>query len=132
MTAAASVAFHDPEGRRYGVPTWPWGAAPGHLATRTQLRTRGLRPGGPVVGQILWRSRLAHRRGWVRVAFLYEVAAARPRRPPTPPLLRAREGPRAARRTCSRCGIDVGYIPPRRLGCCLECADPWELDHLAA
>jgi hypothetical protein len=37
---------YDPTGALPGVPTYPWRLAPDGLATRRQLRARGLRPGG--------------------------------------------------------------------------------------
>ena len=40
------VQFYDPDGRRYGIPTYPYHWAPKHLYTARQLRARGLRPGG--------------------------------------------------------------------------------------
>lgn len=132
MAAAASVAFTDPAGDRYGIPTWSWGMAPAHLLTRTQLAARGLRPGGqPVAGQVLWRSRRAARDGWVRAAYLYDVHQAKPRRTATPAQLRALAKALAARRTCPRCGRDAGYVLPTRIGACLDCADPWETDRAA-
>jgi len=133
MPAAATVAFWDPDGSRFGLPTWPWGMAPAHLLTRTQLRARGLRPGGqPVQGQVLWRSRRAAHCGWVRAAYLYDVNLAKPRRPASPAQMRALAKALAARRTCPRCGIDRGYVLPRRVGACLECASEWEMTHTAA
>jgi hypothetical protein len=132
MPAAASVVFMDPAGDRYGIPTWSWGMAPAHLLTRTQLAARGLRPGGqPVAGQILYRSRLAARDGWVRAAYLYDVRLAKPKRTPTPAQLRALAKALAARRTCPRCRRDVGYVLPTRIGACLTCAEPWEIERAA-
>ena len=122
----------DPTGERHGLPTWSWGMAPAHLLTRTQLRNRGLRPGGQAPdGQVLWRSRKAAGNGWVRVAYLYDVRRARPKRTAAPAQLRALAKALAARRTCPRCGRDVGYVLPRRIGACLDCAEPWELDSAA-
>ena len=40
------VQFYDPDGRRYGLPTYPFHWAPRHLYTTRQLRAQGLRPGG--------------------------------------------------------------------------------------
>lgn len=132
MPAPAIVAFWDPTGARFGLPTWPWGMAPDHLFTRAQLRAQGLCPGGqPVQGQVMWRSRLAARAGWVRVAYLYDIAHAKPRRPATPAQLAALHRALAARRTCPRCGVDRGYVLPRRIGVCLECADEWEMSNIA-
>lgn len=40
-----------------GAPRYAWGAIPDHLATATQLRQAGLRPGGPVQGVLYSMSR---------------------------------------------------------------------------
>jgi hypothetical protein len=49
------VQFYDPDGRRYGLPTYPYHWAPRHLYTVRQLREHGLRPGGQSpAAQILW------------------------------------------------------------------------------
>ncbi|MGI5330952.1 RRQRL motif-containing zinc-binding protein [Actinomadura nitritigenes] len=131
MRAAATVAFHDPTGARHGLPTWPWGAAPAHLLTRTQLRERGLRPGGqPPAGQVRWRSRKAAADGWTREALLYDVRLARPRRAPSPAQLQALARALAVRRHCPRCRTDAGYVLSTRLGVCANCATPDELADL--
>jgi hypothetical protein len=125
MPAPAAVAFWDPAGTRYGIPTYPWRQAPEHLATRRQLAARGLRPGGQhVQAQILWRTR----GGAIRRAYLYEVARALPKRTPTHAQRAALDKALAARRTCPRCHTDRGYVLPRRIGACNECADAWEFD----
>jgi hypothetical protein len=63
----------DPTGARHGIPTYPWRCAPDGLATRRQLRARGLRPGGqPVAAQVL---RPRYRRGPL-VAYLYRLDKA--------------------------------------------------------
>ena len=55
-TRGIYVEFYDPDGTRYGLPTYPYHWAPRHLATVRQLRARGLRPGGQQpAAQILWR-----------------------------------------------------------------------------
>ena len=41
------IEFYDPDGSRYGLPTYPYRWAPKGLLTRRQLRANGLRPGGP-------------------------------------------------------------------------------------
>lgn len=111
--------FWDPTGARYGLPTYPWQLAPGGLATRRQLRAKGLRPGGQeVAAQIMWQTR----RG-VRVAYLYRVDAAAPVRPMTLGRSRALAAAMAARRTCGACGVDRGYVISVRLGTCVPCAD---------
>jgi hypothetical protein len=124
MPSPASIAFWDPAGERYGIPTYPWRQAPACYATRRQLAARGLRPGGQgVQAQILWRTRS----GAIRVAYLYEVARALPKRIPTPAQHAALAKALAARRTCPRCGTDRGYVLPARLGVCNECATDWEI-----
>ncbi|GII91158.1 RRQRL motif-containing zinc-binding protein [Sinosporangium siamense] len=116
--------FFDPAGRRYGLPTWPWRMAPPHLMTRRQLTAAGLRPGGQeVVGQVLWASRRYRAPGGVRAAYLYDVRFALPKRTATPAQLRALGKALAARRTCPDCRRDVGYVLPRHLGTCLDCAE---------
>lgn len=102
-------------------PTFRWLCAPPGLATRRQLAVRGLTPGrAPIRGQILWR------RG-ERVAYLYAVDEAKPKRPATPRQLAALEKAMRVRRTCPACGRDVGYCLPRRWRECLDCQD----EHLA-
>lgn len=114
-----TIAF-DPIGVRYGIPTFPWRLAPDGLATRRQLRKRGLRPGGQEpVAQVMWRSCRA--RGGVRVAYLYVVALALPVRPMTPGRARALAAAMLARRTCPECGRDAGYVIPTSLGMCVPC-----------
>ncbi|WP_235966459.1 RRQRL motif-containing zinc-binding protein [Herbidospora solisilvae] len=116
------AAFWDPAGSRYGIPTFPWRMAPPHLLTRRQLTARGLRPGGQgVQAQIKWRSR-RHGAPGVRVAYLYDVRFALPKRTATPAQLVALSKALAARRTCPECMTDVGYVLPRHLGICLDCA----------
>ncbi len=113
--------FYDPTGARHGgLPTWPWRSAPPNLVTRRQLTVRGLRPGGqPIAGQILW---IGSRRR-VRVACLYDVGLAKPKRHLSPRQRAALGKALAARRTCPACGRDVGYCIPRSLGQCLDCHD---------
>ncbi|MGW3284055.1 RRQRL motif-containing zinc-binding protein [Streptomyces sp. NPDC001002] len=111
----------DPHGARHGIPTFPWRCAPDGLATRRQLRARGLRPGGqPVAGQVL---RPRYRRGPL-VAYLYRLDQAKPVRPMTPAKRRALECAMRARRTCPQCRTDAGYVIPTSLGMCIPCAYP--------
>jgi hypothetical protein len=125
VPAPAAVAFWDPAGTRYGIPTYPWQQAPPHLATRRQLAAQGLRPGGQhVQAQILWRTR----GGAVRVAYLYETHRALPKRIPSAAQRAALAKALAARRTCPRCHTDRGYVLPIRIGACNECADDWEIN----
>ncbi|MFD5720179.1 RRQRL motif-containing zinc-binding protein [Streptomyces sp. NPDC127036] len=113
----------DPNGARYGLPTYPWRLAPDGFATRRQLRARGLRPGGqPIAAQIL---RPRYRRGPL-VAYLYRVDRAKPVRPMTAGRRAALAKAMLARRTCSQCRTDVGYVIPSSLGTCVTCAYPEE------
>ena len=115
------LRYLDPDGRRYGLPTYPWRFAPDGLATRRQLRALGLCPGGrPPVAQILWR----RRRGQVAVAYLYDLSLARPKRTAGPAVHAALHKALTARRTCPSCGQVCGYVIPARYGECLDCAQP--------
>ncbi len=114
--------YWDPEGSRYGIPTYWWQGAPLGLATRRQLRQRGLQPARqPIVAQILWRGV-----GGTRAAFLYRLDLARPKRPATVAQLGAVRAALTARRTCRTCGTVRPYYIPRSLGECLPCAYPEE------
>jgi hypothetical protein len=114
------LKFMDPDGARYGIPTYPWRMAPAGLATRRQLTAAGLRPGGqPVVAQVMWRSR----RRRVQVAYLYAIESAKPKRVASPAQVVALSRALAARRRCPDCGHDAGYVLPARWGVCLDCAD---------
>ena len=116
-TRGIYVQFYDPDGRRYGIPTYPYHWAPKGLLTIRQLRARGLRPGGqPVIAQILWRRGL-------RVAYLYRTDLALPRRQATPAQLAAIGKALAARRTCPACGTEKDYCLPRSTGVCNNCVD---------
>ncbi|MGW4421927.1 RRQRL motif-containing zinc-binding protein [Streptosporangium sp. NPDC004631] len=113
--------FWDPTGAKYGIPTYPWRMSPAHLLTLRQLAAAGLRPGGQgVQAQILWASR-RHGAPGVRVAYLYDVRFALPKRTATARQLEALAKANAARRTCPTCGRDAGYVLPRHLGTCLDC-----------
>ena len=116
------AAYWDPDGARYGIPTYWWQGAPRGLATRRQLRAAGLRPGRqPIAAQILWRGV-----GGTRTAYLYRVDLARPKRTATPAQLRAITAALTARRTCPTCHQVRPYYIPRSLGECLACAYPEE------
>src|ERR687887_586154 len=98
--------FNDPDGQRYGIPTFPWNGAwnirPGML-TRRQLAEVGLRPGGQEpVAQLMWRSRRARARDGVRIALLYRIDLAMPRREPSAAQRAALARALAARMTCRR------------------------------
>ncbi|MGV9255683.1 RRQRL motif-containing zinc-binding protein [Streptomyces sp. NPDC003697] len=114
---------YDPSGSQYGIPTYPWRYAPEGLATRRQLRARGLRPGGqPIAAQVL---RPRYRRGPL-VAYLYRVDRAKPVRSMTPGKRSALAKAMLARRTCPSCRTDAGYVIPVSVGLCVTCAYPEE------
>ncbi|WP_433299007.1 RRQRL motif-containing zinc-binding protein [Actinoplanes sp. CA-030573] len=116
--ARIRAAFFDPDGSRYGLPTYWWRGAPDGYATRRQLRERGLNPGRqPIAAQILWAGI-----GGTRVAYLYRLDLARPKRTPSPAQLRAVRRALLARRTCPTCRRVRPYYIPRSLGECLTCA----------
>jgi hypothetical protein len=109
------VKFYDPDGTRYGLPTYPFHYAPKGLFTVRQLRAKGLRPGGQdITAQILWR------RG-KRVAYLYREDLAKPKRQATPAQQAAIAKALRARRTCVTCGTEKPYYIPRSFGECLDC-----------
>ncbi|MFF0792737.1 RRQRL motif-containing zinc-binding protein [Streptomyces spiralis] len=103
------------------LPVYRWRMAPDGLATRRQLRARGLRPGGQGVAAQLERPR---RRRAPLVAYLYRVDLAKPVRPMTPARWAALAKANAARRLCPDCGRDAGYVIPPTLGTCVPCAYP--------
>lgn len=116
------AAFHDPDGARYGIPTYWWRGAPPGYATRRQLAAAGLRPGGqPIAAQVLWQGV-----GGTRAAYLYRLDLARPKRTATPAQWRAIAAALTARRTCPTCRHVRPYYIPRSLGECLACAYPLE------
>ncbi|MET9412659.1 RRQRL motif-containing zinc-binding protein [Streptomyces klenkii] len=123
--SAAYGDCYDPTGARHGIPAYPWRMAPDGLATRRQLRARGLRPGGqPVAAQVMFSSR--RRKAGVQVAYLYRIDHALPVRPMTPGRAAALAAAMLARRTCPTCHKDAGYCIPVSLGECVTCAYPEE------
>ena len=116
--------FDDPDGTRYGLPTFTWKSAPEGLATRRQLRARGLCPGGQeIAAQVMWRGT-----GGDRVAYLYRIDQARPKRTATPAVMAAIAKALEARRTCATCRLVRPYYIPTSLGECLSCAYPHMYD----
>lgn len=101
------------------IPTYKWRQAPEGLATRRQLRAMGLSPGrgnDPVV-QIECR-------GGKRVAYLYRIDLAVPKRIPTLAQEAALDKAMARRQTCPKCRRRYHRcLPLRTLGSCLECYD---------
>lgn len=111
--------FYDPTGQRFGIPTYPRGLAPAGLATRTQLRELGLRPGGQEpAAQLAWatRSRCGGARDGYRIAWLYYIHLALPVRPMTPAKERALARALLARHTCRDCGELHEFCLPTSLG----------------
>src|ERR1700741_4307993 len=109
------VEFYDPDGTRYGLPTYPYRWAPRNLLTIRQLRAAGLRPGGQQpAAQILWR------RGQ-RVAYLYDTALALPKRQATPAPLGPPPPRPPPRRPCPACGQEKAYCIPLSTGLCNDC-----------
>ncbi|MFF2381300.1 RRQRL motif-containing zinc-binding protein [Streptomyces sp. NPDC058108] len=121
MSAAWGKCF-DPSGARYGIPTYPWRLAPDGLATRRQLRAKGLRPGGQeIAAQVM---RVNRRQGGMRVSYLYRLDLAKPVRPMTSRKWGALALAMLARRTCPNCQITYSYCLPTSLGMCVLCAFP--------
>lgn len=116
----AAKRFWDPEGKRHGLPTYPWNMAPDGLATVRQLAARGLRPNGqPVVAQLMW----SLGRGRVATANLYRVENAAPKRPATAGNMRAVKRMIEARSTCKLCKTVFDFCLSRRLGrLCWDCS----------
>lgn len=117
--------FYDPDGTRFGLPTYPYRWAPEGLLTMRQLRAQGLRPGGQdIAAQILWYhgGRPRRRR---RVAYLYRQNQAKPKRQATPAQLTAIAAALRARRTCPTCGTEKTYYIPRSHSECNDCAARW-------
>src|SRR5690348_4993732 len=90
-------------GRADGVHLLSWGIAPrDRLATKRQLRAKGLRPGGQdPVAVLYFRCRTASKMVY---ANLYRIDRAKPVRPMTPARQSALDKAMAARRTCRQCG----------------------------
>ena len=80
-----------------------WRCAPRHLRTRRQLAAVGLRPGGQDIAGILPFQRY----GRVQVAYLYDIALAKPKRPASAAQLAALDKARRERqiRVAERHGI---------------------------
>ena len=97
----------------------PYRWAPTGLATRRQLRARGLRPGGqPITAQIIWKHK-----GKRRVAYLYRTDLAKAKRTATAAQLAAIQSALRARRTCRTCGHEHDYYIPRSRGECNDCTE---------
>jgi hypothetical protein len=111
------VEFYDPDGLKYGMPTYPWRACPDGWLTRRQLAAAGLRPGGQLpAGQCMWRHH-----GKRRFAYLYLRSLALKKHPMTPAMWVRHHAMMAARMTCQQCDGLRPYCMPRT-GLCNECA----------
>jgi hypothetical protein len=109
------MVFYDPTGAKYGIPTYPFKMAPTGYATLRQLRADGLRPGGQsVAAQLMWRK-------GKRVAYLFRIDLAVPKRTATAAQLAALDKANRAKRVCPACGQLKTYQIPRRTGACLDC-----------
>jgi hypothetical protein len=107
-------------GRVFGLPAFRFRAAPSGLATRRQLRTAGLCPGGQEpVAVLTWR----RGRRW---AWLYRVDLARPKRVPSVAQLAALDRAMLVRRRCETCGTDAGFCLPRSDRRCWPCVEAAE------
>jgi hypothetical protein len=105
--------------------TWPiyrYGWAPEGLATRRQLRATGLRPGGqPIVGEIRWTKKRPQGPIESRVAYLYRIDRALPKREATPAQLVSLAKCIAVRSTCPKCSEIKDYCISHALGSCNDC-----------
>lgn len=104
------------------LPRYHWGEVPDALRTRRQLAEAGLRPGGPVVGYLVWGGG-RH----ARAAALYAVAEAVPKRQATAAQLAALERAQIARRTCRACGTVFSSVRTRFD----DCPVCWERERAA-
>jgi DNA polymerase III epsilon subunit-like protein len=90
------------------MKTYPWfDQVPAGLKTRRQLAELGLRPGGPIVAQVVWRKGKAF-------ANLYDETAALPKQQMTEGRRAALEKANEKRRTCPKCHTVFSYVLGRR------------------
>ncbi|MFC3997966.1 RRQRL motif-containing zinc-binding protein [Nocardiopsis sediminis] len=129
--------YLDPTGEKYGLPTYPWGAAwvlDDDLATRKQLAAMGLRPAGQEpAAQLMWGSRRGKGRR-VRTALLYRISLSKPKLPMTRARARSLAAAMRARHTCPSCHLVFMYCIPTSLGQCPNCEydtvpEDWELGY---
>jgi hypothetical protein len=101
----------------HDLPVFRYRWAPVGLATRRQLRSLRLCPGGQEpYGVLVWRK-------GQRWAWLWRLDLAKPSRVPSPAQLNALDKAMTARRRCRDCGRDAGYCIPISDGRCFECSD---------
>ncbi|MEU7141701.1 hypothetical protein ABZ942_19780 [Nocardia sp. NPDC046473] len=98
--------FLDPDGREYGLPTWPWRMAPLHLRTKKQLAQRNQRPSEREPQAQVMRGRRGRP---PMVAHLYDGEKAVPKRESSEAQLAALQVARWTRSVtaCERRGIDA-------------------------
>jgi hypothetical protein len=126
----------DPDGSRYGVPTYPWGWSrvfDPDLATKSQLRREGLSIAGlEMAAQLMWASNRAGSVRGVRTAALYRRSQARPVRPLTPRQERALNRALLARHTCRDCErLWPWCLPTGNGGRCPDGCEPAGVEVLA-
>lgn len=99
-----SARFHDPNGERYGLPTYPWRQAPSHLRTKRQLAEQKLSPGEEYQAQVMFDSRYGTQRG-----YLYDANTAKPKRESSDAQLASLKIARWVRSAdaCERRGLDA-------------------------
>lgn len=110
------------------LPEFDRAVCPPHLATRRQLRDRGLRPGGHNPVAVLRCRYCAYRPGQACIhptrAWLWDTTTALPKIVMTLGKERALDAAMAARSTCPACRRRYHYcLPLRSIGSCLECHD---------
>lgn len=114
--ALVDVDPHAPTEPEVTIPVFKRLCAPQGLATKRQLRARGLRPGGQgPVAEVETRG--------PRNGLLYEIAKAQPVRPMTLAKEYALDKAMAARQTCGTCHRRYHFVLPTSLTSCLECHD---------
>lgn len=110
-----------------GIPEYDWNSAPKNvLATRRQLRAKGLRPGGQDPAAQL-RCRHCSYRPLTKcrhMAWLYRIDLALPVRPMTLAKEVALDRAMEARQRCPQCTRRYFHcLPLKKFGTCLECHD---------
>ena len=107
-------------------PEYDWNTAPKDvLATRRQLRAKGLRPGGhDPVARLRCKDCTGLTRVCTRRAWLYRIDLALPVRPMTFAKEVALDRAMEARQRCPKCTRRYFHcIPLKTYGMCLECYD---------
>src|SRR5262249_36487265 len=116
------LEFYDPDGERYGLPTYPYHSAPTGLLTIRQLRPKARHPAGQAAAARTLGRHRRHR----RVAYLFREDCGKPKRQATPAQLVAIAKALRARRTCPMCCREKPYCIPLSRGECNDCAARWD------